>query len=337
MPVVPYSTLKKLFAGILLPLGFACHSCAHARTSDETKNHLSKSDLENISFVDVGISHKQVCGLASSGSVYCWKIDNNSIRASGPGKPFVQISVGFRYVCGLTGQHELNCWRLKAPKTESNIRPSRELLTTIQKGLPTHKYKDVSAGLFHLCALIKNGQIDCWGENDSGQSNPPDARYTDISTGEYHTCGVTKAGHILCWGARRYFTNKKLENANRRTGANSQTFVKVSAGNRVTCGLTSEKEVQCWDRMGGTKYRPLPFEFRSVSVGRDFACGVRNNRSVFCWDLIGHFIGHGAREISSNSPEGKFLEIVVRLHQACGVTENGDIECWHFDSTTFPL
>jgi alpha-tubulin suppressor-like RCC1 family protein len=49
-----------------------------------------------------------------------------------------------------------------------------------------------------------DGKAVCWGDNDHGQSTPPQAAFTSIGAGLQHTCGVTKDGSLLCWGDNEY-------------------------------------------------------------------------------------------------------------------------------------
>ena len=84
--------------------------------------------------------------------------------------------------------------------------------------------KRVVAGMTHTCALLKDGDLLCWGANDQGQLGREGARSAspvsvvlpegktdlegdkvivqDISAGDFHTCLVAKKGdeRIFCWG-----------------------------------------------------------------------------------------------------------------------------------------
>ena len=83
----------------------------------------------------------------------------------------------------------------------------------------SRRYRSVSAGTFHACALDIDGQAFCWGLNSAGQlgngadggpdrlpvgeAEPvavlTDERFTAIAAGD-HTCALTTSRSIFCWG-----------------------------------------------------------------------------------------------------------------------------------------
>jgi Regulator of chromosome condensation (RCC1) repeat len=71
----------------------------------------------------------------------------------------------------------------------------------------------VAAGAHHTCAVLSDGAVRCWGQNDQGQVG--DGTTTNrltaipvsiggvavaISSGAYHTCAVLSDGSVQCWG-----------------------------------------------------------------------------------------------------------------------------------------
>jgi alpha-tubulin suppressor-like RCC1 family protein len=80
-------------------------------------------------------------------------------------------------------------------------------------GLPPQA-KQVSTGYAHTCALLRNGNIHCWGNNTAGQcavaptptvSEPVlvDAggvRFTAVASGQGHTCAIAEDKTVYCWG-----------------------------------------------------------------------------------------------------------------------------------------
>ena len=67
---------------------------------------------------------------------------------------------------------------------------------------PTEKYKAISSGAKHACAITVNGSIDCRGDNSFGQvsKRPTSGSFTAISSGDDHTCALRDDGEWICWG-----------------------------------------------------------------------------------------------------------------------------------------
>ena len=61
-------------------------------------------------------------------------------------------------------------------------------------------FVSVSAGRNHTCGVRTDGDVDCWGYDNYGQSAPPDDSFVSISAGDFHTCGVKTDGSVVCWG-----------------------------------------------------------------------------------------------------------------------------------------
>jgi alpha-tubulin suppressor-like RCC1 family protein len=69
------------------------------------------------------------------------------------------------------------------------------------------------AGVYHTCALMGDGTVQCWGFDQDGElgdgvltsrSTPAPvygvANATQISAGDYHTCALIADGSVYCWG-----------------------------------------------------------------------------------------------------------------------------------------
>jgi alpha-tubulin suppressor-like RCC1 family protein len=80
------------------------------------------------------------------------------------------------------------------------------------------KFKHVSAGWQHGCAVALDGLVYCWGANLDGQlgigvadSTHPAAtavstteKFRMVAAGGRHTCALTTDGRAMCWGQNAY-------------------------------------------------------------------------------------------------------------------------------------
>jgi len=122
--------------------------------------------------------------------------------------------------------------------------------------------------MLHNCALTRDGQAYCWGQNGNGQlgtgaegvfSTVPvpvagGLTFTTISAGGNHTCAVATTGGTYCWGVNQFGELGDGTNANRPSPtlvSGGLGFESVSAGGLHTCGRTKVLGiVYCWGANG---------------------------------------------------------------------------------------
>ena len=102
-----------------------------------------------------------------------------------------------------------------------------------------------SAGRAHTCGVTDKGLIECFGNDEYGQTNggnPKQAtdgnKFVGVSAGYEHTCGVTDKGLIECFGRYGQTNGGKPKDGNK--------FVGVSAGRAHTCGVTDKGLIECF-------------------------------------------------------------------------------------------
>jgi len=247
------------------------------------------------------------CALLASGHVDCWGYPNlgelGDGATSGPDTcgtvtcntspvsvtgitDAIAVSAGAAHTCALLATGHIDCWgdnifgelgdgSNTGPDT-CNGTPCSE--TPVQVTGITDAIA-VSAGHSNTCALLSSGQVDCWGDNSSGElgdgssssgcncSTTPVAvsgitHATAISAGSGHSCALLSSGQVDCWGDNGFgelgdgtFTGPETCT----TGACSTTPVAVdgisgsiaiTAGGADTCALLSSGQVDCWGDNG---------------------------------------------------------------------------------------
>jgi len=122
------------------------------------------------------------------------------------------------------------------------------------------------------CAITDEG-LECWGDNGSGQGNPPPVTDPhDIARGLEHACALSNNA-VVCWGAN---------NVNQTDVPALNNPKGVAAGHNNNCA-TDDSGVKCWGETGnGINTPPVTTKPRNVDVGNDHACAV-DATGVKCW------------------------------------------------------
>lgn len=284
------------------------------------------------SIVATGLSHTCAAGAAT---MWCW--GRNDIGQLGQGSagpdqcPAAScslfplntmvpsspesITAGDLANCTVSAGGLTACWGFGQSVGDGSVGTLRSPPDTLYGG---HRFRQVSQGTDHACALTLSDTLLCWGQNQYGQTGQPapsgsavptavfsPLRFTSVSAGTSFTCGVGDAGDGYCWGSNAFFTLGDGSSSSTETPvpvAGNHTFSAISAGAIHACGLTRTGEIWCW----GTSYTGalgpsanvaevpvlIPFSqgFTSVSAGSNTSCGMATDERLYCW---GYYAGAG--------------------------------------------
>ena len=151
--------------------------------------------------LSAGRSH--TCGIQESGTVTCWD-DGSWTSVHGHADPppgrFVAIDAGGFATCGIRVEGDLRCWgRFSGINwwgVADDYGPG-----TYGTEPPTGLFESVSVGSTSACALRPGGEVACWGEDDAGQSSPPEGTFTALSRRRTTRLRVaTRRGSVLLGG-----------------------------------------------------------------------------------------------------------------------------------------
>ncbi len=255
--------------------------------NDPNPTPIPVAGLSGVSQLAGGFSH--TCALLNDGSVTCWgsnvygelgnttnngTLDPNPPTAVSGLSGVAQITSGFFSTCALVDDGTATCWgnngygQLGNHTNLGGLEPSPN--PTPVAGL--EGVSQIAAQNFHVCALIDNGTVTCWGDNDFGQlgndtntglfnPNPnPDptaveglAGVTKVVAGANHTCARLTDGTATCWGDNQYGqlgndTNNNTTEPNPTPApvAGLSGITQLTAGNDHTCALLDDDTVTCW-------------------------------------------------------------------------------------------
>lgn len=302
---------------------------------------------ETFTAVAVGMDH--ACALTRAGAAFCWgdnrflQLGRSDLPTSAPGgkprlvgiqTPIVAISAYLDCTGGLTEDGRVVLWGRCAGAAAS----APSFVETARR------FRTLTIGGSHVCAVDSEGMGDCWGSNALGQLGTGGApsgeraprtiagalRWKSLSAGGVHTCGVSTDGVAYCWGEG---TSGALGGGDERGSflpvavASDERFAEISAGTVMTCARTEDGRAYCW----GSDFRG------QLGLGHAFAAGWALNVTA-------------PRAVAT---ELRFTRLVAGVDRACGITPGGGLYCWgagpvgdgrahffgsgHVDATSVPL
>jgi hypothetical protein len=301
--------------------------------------------------ISVGNSHS--CVLASDNQVYCWgsnsygELGNGNtgtisnvpvtISMSGvlSGKTIKQISARQSNTCVIASDDKAYCWGGNSYGQLGNgtTGTSSNVPVTVSAGgvLSGKSISNIAVGDYHVCVISFDGQVFCWGNNNSGQlgngitgtnSNVPVAvsmsgvlagkTVRSVSAGTYYTCAIASDSQAYCWGSN---SNGQLGNNNITVDSNTPVAV-------TTSGVFSGKTIL------------------SLMTGGDYGCAIASDSQAYCWgsNMFGQIGNNGNTSTAYAVPvavdvagplAGETLSFIATGHgHSCAISTKNQFFCW---------
>ena len=153
----------------------------------------------------------------------------------GTGRTAASIILGRKFTCALLDNQQVKCWgdngygqlgQGDGSSRGDNANEMGDNLPYVDLGTGRTALK-ISSGVYHICALLDNNLVKCWGRNQYGQLGLEDTSsrgdnanemgnnlpYVDLGTGrtaldiwsaEYWTCAKLDNYEVKCWGINDY-------------------------------------------------------------------------------------------------------------------------------------
>jgi alpha-tubulin suppressor-like RCC1 family protein len=285
---------------------------------------LEAADMgDNLPVVSLGTGRKvkalargayHACALLDNGALKCWGANSegalglgdfnhrsagaaelgNSLPGVnlGTGRTAVAITAGLGFSCALLDNGSVKCWGANTygslglgDLVSRGDEPSEmgDSLPVVSLGTGRTATK-IEAGVGHVCAILDDASLKCWGLNNFGQLGVGDHNSRGDAAGEmgdalpvvnlgtgrtakhvalgvYHTCAILDNDSLKCWGQGTEGAIGLGDTVARGDGANEMgdalpivnvgagRLVKgVTAGGAFTCALLDNDALKCWGR-----------------------------------------------------------------------------------------
>jgi alpha-tubulin suppressor-like RCC1 family protein len=133
-----------------------------------------------LNLAQIAAADDHTCALLLNQTVKCWGLnskgqlgDGTTSNSSTPVKVAgltgaVQIALGDGYTCALLASGDVQCWGLNAFGELGNGGTTDSKSPVQVSGL-TSGVQAISGGDASVCAVLQSAQVDCWGDNTSGE------------------------------------------------------------------------------------------------------------------------------------------------------------------------
>lgn len=208
-----------------------------------------------------------------------------------------------------------------------------ELLLIVSGPSKANTNVQISAGYNHTC-LLRDNHINCWGDNQYGQTNVPELRAPiAIAAGGNSSCAIDGA-HVKCWGNLQgnKLTPPALVNP---------TNIQLSDSGDVACVLEN-KQLKCWGaiqtdffnkivKLRGTQIYSQLKDVMQFSLGDGHMCSYEE-KGIYCASYFSNEYHHviGKEPMRWPVPHSfmKPKQLAVGSTQAC-MLDSLRIKCWN--------
>jgi alpha-tubulin suppressor-like RCC1 family protein len=264
-----------------------------------------------------------------------------NLPAVDAGGDVLQVTAGGDFTCALLVPGVVKCWgnnqvgQLGGGAREDRGDQAEEMGDSLVPVDLAGTAVAIDAGERHVCALLEDQSVKCWGQNGYGQlaqgdrlsrginaiemgenlhAVPLGLPIAQITAGAGHNCALSSDGQVLCWGLNR----------------NGQ----LGVGDIEDRGDDEEELQQL------TQPVPLPMPASSIDAGGGHTCALLVDGSAYCWGSAAYGeIGSGDRnnrgddliEIGALQPVAlgePAVAISAGGSNSCALFANGALKCW---------
>ncbi|GAB5371150.1 hypothetical protein AAMO2058_001554600 [Amorphochlora amoebiformis] len=339
-------------------------------SANEMGNFLPYVDFGNRSVSNFSTSDRVSCAVLETRDLMCWgfpdfgQLGIGEIPSSpgiygpvdlGSQRHAVDVYVGQSTTCALLNTSRIKCWGsnqhgiLGQEDTMSRgVAPGQmgDNLPEIDLGSNRTVIK-ITLGEFHICAILDNGKVKCWGDNSKAQLGIGETKaelgsasndmgdalpyvdfgcsttVVDISASRETTCAILHDGRLVCWGRGTFGENGNGLPSNEIIG----DYFREMGDGLVSVDLG-------WNRSAV-----------SICSGFEYHCALLQNGGVKCWGRNQHGqlgqddeMNRGSTpsptvgDLGDSLPELNLGRSAVSVHCgsefACALLDDSTLKCW---------
>lgn len=292
------------------------------------------------------------CALLTDRKVKCW--GNNNRGQVGDGTitnrlvpteiadlvNVISITAGNSHSCAIvevSGNKIVKCWgaNTKGQLGDNSFTLRKKPVATVALGSNAIA---LATGGEHTCALLENGYVKCWGNNDHGQlgngttvnsafpvtvSDLTDVK--TIITGEAHNCALLNNDELYCWGSNDH---GQLATGNTTeqwiptlvTAITTPIAMLATGRNHLCATFSDDGHLACWGEnesgqlgISTTDDSLLPTtvalseEITKLSLGYNHSCALTNDEKIYCWG------GNGGGQLGDGTTRSRNLPALVEV------------------------
>lgn len=267
--------------------------------------------------------------------------DGGSPEGSGPGglTEAVAVTAGGAHSCALLPAGKIECWgwngygQLGDGTTIDSTTPVSAAGITDAVG--------VAAGFQgHSCVLLADGDVQCWGNNGSGQlgtgsfggpescdalNDDEDCSSTPVAVsriveavgvvaGGDHSCALLADGGVKCWGnnwAGQLGDGTTTNSAVPVSVVGIADAISVAAGGNNTCALLADGRVECWGNNwlgqlgdGSTANSSIAVPVSGIIDATVVAVGGGHSCALLASSSVECWGSNGAGQLGTGSADG---------------------------------
>lgn len=317
------------------------------------------------------------CAITTGGGAKCWG-DNSQGQLGigsyqqkslptdviGLNSNVADIAAGPSHTCAVTTAGAAYCWGQNTYRQLGNGSNTSTSSLSGVAGLSSG-VSSIATGMYHSCAIMKSGELKCWGNNGAGELGDPGSynyyreypvtvtgisNVSHVSLGVYFTCAVSNGG-AYCWGKNNLGQLGDGTTTTRTLPVSvaglSSGVTKISAGSAHACAATTSG-VNCWGNNnfgqlgdGSTTRSLSPIAVQglsagaSVDVGGNHSCALNTPGALKCWGY--NYYGQlGIAQSGSVSVptavvgfDSGVVAVATGENQTCAVLATGnESSCW---------